>query len=146
MNDSVNLKRVGLKATAARLRILEVLNRSTERHLTADDIFRRLVHDHADIGLATVYRALAQLEAAGILTRTTFETGRAVFEVDHGQHHDHMVCVRCGSVDDFHDTTIEERQAQLANERGFALQEHRHSLFGVCSACRRAAAEHAEAT
>lgn len=144
MSDSQNLHRVGLKATPPRLRILELLKTSAERHLSADEIYKRLAFTSGEIGMATIYRALTQLEGAGLLRRTTFETGRAVFELEEGHHHDHMVCIRCGHVDEFHDPTIEARQAEVAKERGFELQEHRHSLFGLCAQCSRSAATSAE--
>ncbi|MBP6901417.1 MAG: ferric iron uptake transcriptional regulator [Burkholderiaceae bacterium] len=133
---TTHLHRVGLKATLPRLKVLEILRQSPRRHLSAEDVHRALLQTHADVGLATVYRVLGQLEQAGILARRQFDTGAAVYELDEGGHHDHLVCVACGRVDEFHDPAIEARQAELAAERGFALTEHRLALYGRCRACR----------
>ncbi|WP_046115393.1 ferric iron uptake transcriptional regulator [Aquincola tertiaricarbonis] len=138
MNDTDGLRRIGLKATVPRLRILELLRAGPERHLSAEDIHRRLLSLGLDVGLATVYRVLSQLEQAGIVSRSVFETGKAVFEIDEGSHHDHLICVQCGEVDEFYDPLIEKRQAAIAQERGFELQQHRLSLFGRCARCRAA--------
>ena len=127
-----DLKSSGLKATLPRIKILEVFQRTTDRHMTAEDVYKALLLDGADIGLATVYRVLMQFEQAGLLTRSNFESGKAVFELNEGQHHDHLVCVRCGRVEEFHDPLIEARQEALAAARGFALQGHALSLYGVC--------------
>ena len=122
MNQSDEIKNSGLKATLPRIRVLEVFQRSTQRHLTAEDVFKALLADDADIGLATVYRVLTQFEQAGLLSRTHFETGKAVFELNEGRHHDHLVCLNCGKVEEFYDEAIELRQQAIARERGFELQ------------------------
>lgn len=143
MDQSASLKNAGLKATAPRLRILDLLRASEQRHLSADEIYRRLAMDNAvEIGIATIYRALAQLERAGLVRRTVFEASRAVFELDEGHHHDHLVCVRCGRVEEFYDAGIEQLQHQLASERGYDLQDHRHALFGLCPSCKPQATLH----
>jgi len=126
------LKSSGLKATLPRLKILEVFQSSTQRHLTAEDVYRVLLNEHSDIGLATVYRVLMQFEQAGLLTRSNFESGKAVFELNEGQHHDHLVCLDCGRVEEFYDPQIETRQQAIALERGFQLQEHALSLYANC--------------
>jgi Fur family ferric uptake transcriptional regulator len=127
------LKSSGLKATLPRIKILEVFQRSERRHLTAEDVFKALLQDDADIGLATVYRVLMQFEQAGLLTRSNFESGKAVFELNEGQHHDHLVCLDCGRVEEFFDAQIEQRQRAVATERGFALQEHSLALYARCA-------------
>lgn len=136
MSDSDDLRNSGLKATLPRIKVLDVLRHSETRHMTVEDIYRRLGDQGADIGLATVYRVVAQLEAAGILARHSFDAGRAVYELDHGRHHDHLICVACGRVEEFNDPTIEARQQVVAAEKGFALAEHRLTLYGRCAACR----------
>jgi Fur family ferric uptake transcriptional regulator len=134
--SSTELKDSGLKATAPRLKILEIFQRhsdaSSERHLSAEDVYRMLSAERLDVGLATVYRVLTQFEQAGLLSRRHFEAGRAVFELNEGSHHDHLVCVNCGHVEEFVDTEIEERQHRVAADRGFDLQEHALALYGVC--------------
>lgn len=133
-NDHIaELQTNGLKATLPRLKVLEVFQREAASHLSAEDIYRHLIAEDADIGLATVYRVLAQFEQAGLLKRTQFEGGRAVFEVDHGKHHDHLVCVACGRIEEFVDAEIEQRQQAIARERGFELREHVLALYGRCS-------------
>jgi Fur family ferric uptake transcriptional regulator len=133
---TAELKGSGLKATAPRLRILEVFQRrSTEpgvRHLSAEDVYRTLSEERIEVGLATVYRVLTQFEQAGLLVRRHFEAGRAVFELNEGTHHDHLVCVHCGHVEEFVDAEIEERQRKVAADRGFDLQEHALALYGSC--------------
>ena len=133
MNQVAELKSSGLKATLPRIKILEVFQRATQRHMTAEDVFKVLLTEGADVGLATVYRVLMQFEQAGLLTRSNFESGKAVFELNEGQHHDHLVCLTCGRVEEFFDAEIEQRQRAIATERGFALQEHSLSLYAVCS-------------
>lgn len=133
MTNIDELKSTGLKATLPRLKILEVFQSSTQRHMTAEDVFRVLLDDRSDIGLATVYRVLMQFEQAGLLTRSNFESGKAVYELNEGQHHDHLVCIDCGRVEEFFDPEIERRQHAIAQERGFVLQEHALSLYANCS-------------
>jgi Fur family ferric uptake transcriptional regulator len=133
MKQSDEIKNSGLKATLPRIRVLEVFQRSERRHLTAEDVFKVLLADDADIGLATVYRVLTQFEQAGLLSRNHFEQGKSVFELNEGKHHDHMVCLTCGRVEEFYDEAIEVRQHAIARERGFELQEHALSLYAVCT-------------
>lgn len=132
MSDPQSLKDRGLKATVPRLRILELFEQSDVHHLSAEDVYRILLNDHTDIGLATVYRVLTQFEQAGLLERHYFESGKAVFEINHGKHHDHLVCVDCGRVEEFYDPQIEARQNQIARERGFTIQDHALYLYASC--------------
>ena len=127
------LKSTGLKATLPRLKVLEIFQKGTQRHMSAEDVFRVLLEDRSDVGLATVYRVLMQFEQAGILTRSNFEGGKAVYELDEGQHHDHLVCLDCGKVEEFYDAEIEERQNAIAQTRGFTLAEHALSLYAHCT-------------
>ena len=133
MTDPRDLRSAGLKATLPRLRIINVFEQSRQRHLTAEDVYRQLLADGLDVGLATVYRVLTQFEQAGLLMRHHFETGKAVFELNEGKHHDHLVCLDCGKVEEFYDEGIEARQHAIARERGFELQEHQLSLYAVCA-------------
>ena len=133
MTNPTDLKNIGLKATLPRLKILEIFQRSPVRHLTAEDVYRNLLNEQLDIGLATVYRVLTQFEQAGLLSRSNFESGKAVFELNEGTHHDHLVCVDCGRVEEFFDPDIEKRQQAIAEERGFKLQEHALALYGTCT-------------
>jgi Fur family ferric uptake transcriptional regulator len=132
MNSSDELKSSGLKATLPRLRILKLFETSSLRHMSADDIYRLLMQDGLDIGLATVYRVLTQFEQAGLLKRHHFEGGKAVFELNQGGHHDHLVCMQCGRVEEFYDPEIERRQESIARERGFTLHEHSLYLYVDC--------------
>ena len=127
-----NLKSTGLKATLPRLKILELFEKSKVRHLAAEDIYRLLLNEGIDIGLATVYRVLTQFEQAGLLQRQNFESGKAVFELNEGTHHDHLVCLQCGRVEEFYDADIEHRQAKIAKERGFVIQEHSLAMYANC--------------
>jgi Fur family transcriptional regulator, ferric uptake regulator len=124
---------MGLKATLPRLRILEIFERSPVRHLSAEDVYRSLIAEGIDIGLATVYRVLTQFEQAGLLSRQHFETGKAVFELNQGGHHDHLVCLQCGRVEEFYDAEIEQRQSEVARKRGFELRGHSLALYGDCT-------------
>lgn len=133
MSDPQSLKNMGLKATGPRLKILELFEKSSQRHMTAEDVYRLLIGEKIDIGLATVYRVLTQFEQAGLLERHFFESGKAVFEINHGKHHDHLVCIDCGRVEEFYDPEIERRQNQVAEERGFAIQEHALYLYAQCT-------------
>ena len=126
------LKNTGLKATLPRLKILEIFQNGGQRHMTAEDVFRVLLNDHSDIGLATVYRVLTQFEQAGILQRHHFESGKAVFELNQGGHHDHLVCLQCGQVEEFLDAEIERRQMKVAKDRGFSIHEHSLQLYADC--------------
>jgi Fur family transcriptional regulator, ferric uptake regulator len=131
--EPTDLKSSGLKATAPRLKILEIFQKSQQRHMTAEDVFKILLAEDGDIGLATVYRVLTQFEQAGLLKRNHFETGKAVFELNEGSHHDHIVCLDCGHVEEFVDTEIEKRQDRIAKELGFELAEHALSMYGHCA-------------
>ena len=126
------LKSSGLKATLPRIRVLEVFQKSVQRHMTAEDVYKALLMEGSDVGLATVYRVLMQFEQAGLLLRSHFESGKSVFELDQGQHHDHLVCLTCGRVEEFYDAEIEARQREVAQSRGFALQDHALSLYAAC--------------
>ena len=130
--ESQDLRRAGLKVTIPRLKILEILASQANRHLSAEDLYKRLLESNEDIGLATVYRVLTQFEAAGLVTRHHFEGGTAVFELNRGDHHDHVVCVDCGRVEEFTDPAIEERQAAAAGRLGFAIADHSLILYGHC--------------
>ena len=132
MSNIEELKSTGLKATLPRLKILEVFQKAKQRHMTAEDVYRVLLEERSDIGLATVYRVLMQFEQAGLLSRSNFESGKAVYELDEGQHHDHLVCLDCGRVEEFFDGEIEKRQQMVAKSRGFVLQEHALSLYASC--------------
>ena len=133
MNHAEELKSSGLKATLPRIKILEVFQQAAQRHMTAEEVYKILLNEGSDIGLATVYRVLMQFEQAGLLSRNHFEAGKAVFELNEGQHHDHLVCVHCGRVEEFYDAEIERRQQQIAEERGYKLQDHALSLYVVCN-------------
>ncbi len=133
MNQVDELKSSGLKATLPRIKILEVFQGAHERHMTAEDVFKALLAEGSDIGLATVYRVLMQFEQAGLLRRSNFESGKAVFELNEGQHHDHLLCLDCGRVEEFYDAQIEQRQRAVAEARGFALQEHTLALYAHCT-------------
>jgi Fur family ferric uptake transcriptional regulator len=131
-SNSQNLKSIGLKATFPRLKILDLFQKADTRHLTAEDVYRQLIAEDMDIGLATVYRVLTQFEQAGLLERHYFESGKAVFELNEGHHHDHLVCLQCGKVEEFFDPEIEERQNAIAQSRGFAVREHALYLYADC--------------
>ena len=133
MTHTDELKSNGLKATLPRLKILEVFQSGAQRHMTAEDVYRQLLMEHTDIGLATVYRVLTQFEQAGILSRNHFESGKAVFELNEGQHHDHMVCLDCGRVEEFYDAQIESRQQAVAQAKGFVIADHALSLYAHCT-------------
>ena len=132
MSHADDLKSSGLKATLPRLKILEVFQTSDIRHLTAEDVYKHLLTEGSDIGLATVYRVLMQFEQAGILTRSHFESGKSVFELNEGKHHDHLVCLDCGRVEEFYDPDIERRQNDIARARGFQLHGHSLALYADC--------------
>jgi Fur family ferric uptake transcriptional regulator len=132
------LKQAGLKATLPRLKILEILESSEgQRHMSAEDVYKTLIGHDEDIGLATVYRVLTQFEAAGLVTRHNFESGHAVFELNEGSHHDHILCVKCGRVDEFIDETIEKRQQDIADKHGFVITDHSLTLYGICGECQK---------
>ena len=130
--EGKDLRKAGLKVTLPRLKILEILERGATRHLSAEEIYRQLIVSAEDIGLATVYRVLTQFEAAGLVTRHHFEDGMAVFELNQGAHHDHIVCMDCGHVEEFVDSAIEIRQDEIATRSGFKISEHSLILYGRC--------------
>jgi Fur family transcriptional regulator, ferric uptake regulator len=133
MTTPHDLKTIGLKATLPRLKILDLFEHSEVRHLTAEDVYKLLLKEGMDIGLATIYRVLTQFEQAGLLIRHHFESGKAVFELNEGGHHDHLVCVQCGHVEEFFDAEIEKRQVKVAKDRGFLIQEHSLQIYATCS-------------
>lgn len=133
MTNIDELKSTGLKATLPRLKILEIFQKGMQRHMTAEDVFRVLLQDRSDVGLATVYRVLTQFEQAGILSRSHFESGKSVYELNEGQHHDHLVCLDCGKVEEFYDAEIENRQHAVAKLKGFAIADHALSLYAHCT-------------
>ena len=133
MSHADELKNSGLKATLPRIKVLEVFQNSAQRHMSAEDVYKHLLAEGADVGLATVYRVLMQFEQAGLLSRNHFEAGKAVFELNEGKHHDHMVCLDCGHVEEFFDAEIEKRQHAVALARGFELQDHALSLYASCT-------------
>jgi Fur family ferric uptake transcriptional regulator len=133
MSSAQSLKDIGLKATLPRRKVLELFENSKVRHLSAEDVYRSLMAEGIDIGLATVYRVLTQFEQAGLLSRQHFETGKAVFELNQGGHHDHLVCPQCGRVEEFYDAEIEQRQSEVARKRGFELHGHSLALYADCT-------------
>jgi Fur family ferric uptake transcriptional regulator len=135
--DQSDLKSVGLKATLPRLKVLDIFRRSDDRHLSAEDVYRALISEEIDIGLATVYRVLTQFEQAGILSRSQFDGGKAIFELNDGDHHDHMVCTHCGKVVEFTNPEIEALQHKVADENGFKIESHAMVLYGVCNSCQK---------
>jgi Fur family ferric uptake transcriptional regulator len=132
LSNPSDLKNIGLKATLPRLKILDLFEQSNKRHMTAEEIYRLLADEGQDIGLATVYRVLTQFEQAGLLMRHHFDSDKAVFELNHGDHHDHLVCLQCGKVEEFVDSEIEKRQHRIAKERGFAIHDHSLQIYADC--------------
>ena len=132
MSEPKDLKDMGLKATLPRLKILDLFENSDVRHLTAEDVYRLLLNENMDMGVATVYRVLNQFEMAGILVRHHFESGKAVYELNQGSHHDHLVCLQCGRVEEFFDEEIERRQKKIAKERGFEIHDHSLHIYADC--------------
>jgi len=130
--EGKDLRNAGLKVTLPWLKILEILEGDGVRHKSAEDIYKSLLSSNEDIGLATVYRVLTQFEAAGLVTRHHFENGMAVFELNRGDHHDHIVCLDCGKVEEFVDAGIEERQKTIAAQRGFDIHDHSMIIYGRC--------------
>ncbi|MCX7125764.1 MAG: ferric iron uptake transcriptional regulator [Gammaproteobacteria bacterium] len=137
MKKNDNLKQAGLKITTPRLKILELMENAKPHHMSAESIHQRLKDQGDNVGLATVYRVLIQFETAGLIRRHNFEGGFSVFEIEHGEHHDHMVCERCGAVKEFTDDLIEKRQAEIAKESGFQITEHHHTIYGICQRCQK---------
>ena len=132
MSHPSDLKSIGLKATLPRLRILDLFEQSHKRHMSAEEVYRLLSDEGQDIGLATVYRVLTQFEQAGLLIRHHFDSDKAVFELNQGEHHDHLVCLQCGKVEEFYDSEIEKRQTRIARERGFAIHDHSLQIYADC--------------
>ena len=132
MSHPSDLKNIGLKATLPRLKILDLFEQSHKRHLSAEEVYRLLSDEGQDIGLATVYRVLTQFEQAGLLMRHHFDSDKAVFELNQGEHHDHLVCLQCGKVEEFYDSEIEKRQTRIAKERGFAIRDHSLQIYADC--------------
>ncbi|HEV7164944.1 MAG TPA: ferric iron uptake transcriptional regulator [Gammaproteobacteria bacterium] len=135
--ESQELRNAGLKVTLPRVKILEILERSNARHISAEDMYKALLESGEDIGLATVYRVLTQFETAGLVTRHHFEGGHSVFELNQGAHHDHILCVKCGRVDEFVDSEIEARQKKIASAKGYEMTDHSLYIYGICSSCRK---------
>lgn len=133
--ESKDIRNAGLKVTLPRLKILGMLEKSGNKHLSAENMFKALLEEGEEIGLATVYRVLTQFEAAGLVSRHHFEGGNSVFELNRGEHHDHIMCVKCGQVDEFFDDVIEERQRSIALEKGYQMTDHSLYIYGVCLAC-----------
>ena len=137
--DNQQIKEAGLKITRPREKILALLERSERRHLSAEDVYKDLLSQGDDIGLATVYRVLTQFEGAGLVCRRHFEGGQSLFELNSGEHHDHLICVKCGQVVEFVDPMIEERQNAIADQNGFRIEDHSLVIYGICGACANSA-------
>ncbi len=135
--ESQDLKKAGLKATLPRIKILNILESSPARHMSAEDVYKALLEGGEEVGLATVYRVLTQFEAAGLVERHHFEGGHSIFELNDGDHHDHILCVKCGRVDEFMDDVIEQRQHQIAEEKGYNITSHSLYIFGICRKCQK---------
>lgn len=135
--ENIDLKKAGLKVTLPRIKILEIMESSRARHVSAEDVYKMLLETGEDVGLATVYRVLTQFEAAGLVTRHHFEGGHSVFEMNEGGHHDHIVCVKCGHIEEFIDETIEKRQADIAKKAGFDMTDHVLYIYGICGDCQK---------
>lgn len=131
--ENQDLKRAGLKVTLPRMKILEILENSNQKHMSAEDIYKVLLDTGDEIGLATIYRVLTQFEGAGLVVRHHFETGQAVFELESGKHHDHLICVRCGKIIEFMDESIETKQKEIADKNGFKISDHSLVIYGVCN-------------
>ena len=135
--ENPNLKKAGLKATLPRVKILEILESNALRHMSAEDMYKALLETGEDVGLATVYRVLTQFEAAGLVARHHFEGGQSVFELNQGEHHDHILCISCGKVDEFSDETIEQRHRAIAKKAGYVMTDHSLYIYGVCAECQK---------
>lgn len=133
MSHPSDLKNIGLKATLPRLKILDLFEHSSKRHMTAEEVYSLLKEEGQDIGLATVYRVLTQFEQAGLLMRHHFDSDKAVFELNEGEHHDHLVCMQCGRVEEFYDEGIEKRQKEIAKSRGFKIHDHSLQIYVDCT-------------
>lgn len=133
--ESKDIRSAGLKVTLPRLKILDMLENSGNKHLSAENMYKALLEEGEEIGLATVYRVLTQFESAGLVKRHHFEGGNSIFELSQGEHHDHILCVKCGKVDEFHDEIIEQRQIDIAKAKGYEMTDHSLYIYGICSAC-----------
>lgn len=136
-SEGLDLKKAGLKITHPRVKILHIMESSDKRHMGAEEIYKTLLDTGEDVGLATVYRVLTQFEAAGLVIRHHFEEGHSVYELNQGEHHDHILCVKCGKVDEFVDETIEERQRSISRKFGYEMTDHYLNIYGVCAECRK---------
>lgn len=130
-----HLRKAGLKVTLPRMKVLQILEQANPHHLSAEDVFQKLKECGEEVGLATVYRVLTQFEEAGLVVRHNFEGGHSVFEIDQGEHHDHLVCVKCNHVEEFVDEVIEARQEHIAQQAGFQITDHNLTIYGICSRC-----------
>lgn len=135
MEDSQQLKNAGLKITVPRLKVLHILEQSPNHHLSAEGVYKALLEMGEDVGLATVYRVLTQFEAAGLVSRHNFEGGHSVFELRQEEHHDHLVCIKCGIVEEFVDELIEQRQREIAATAQFKMTDHALTIYGICVHC-----------
>lgn len=135
--EGQDLKKAGLKVTHPRVKILNIMENSEKRHLGAEEVYKALLDTGEDVGLATVYRVLTQFEAAGLVVRHNFEGGHSVYEINQGEHHDHILCIKCGRVDEFVDEVIEERQRAIASKAGYEITDHYLNIYGVCADCRK---------
>ena len=133
--DRQELKEVGLKVTNPRMKVLAILEQAPKHHLSAEEIHKALLESQREIGLATIYRVLTQFQEAGIVKRHNFESGRCVFELDSGEHHDHLVCIQCGRIEEFIDNIIESRQKSIAEKANFQITDHSLSIYGICAGC-----------
>lgn len=135
--ESQDLRKVGLKVTLPRLKVLEILEKTEQRHMSAEDVYKALLEMGEEIGLATVYRVLTQFEDAGLVSRLSIDGGHAVFELEDGMHHDHLLCVRCNRIEEFTDEVIEKRQHAIAEEKGFEMTDHSLYIYGICANCQK---------
>ncbi|MBW6477541.1 MAG: ferric iron uptake transcriptional regulator [Chromatiales bacterium] len=132
-----DLKDAGLKATLPRIKILDILEKAEPRHMSAEDVYKALLESGDDVGIATVYRVLTQFESAGLVFRHNFEGGHSVFELNEGEHHDHILCIKCGKVDEFFDETIEKRQKEIARQHAYEMTDHTLTIQGICADCQK---------
>lgn len=133
--DRQELKEVGLKVTTPRIKILAILEQAKNRHMSAEDVYKALLEGQEEIGLATIYRVLTQFQVAGLVKRHYFEGGHSVFELNHGEHHDHLVCIQCGTIAEFMDDEIEARQQVITKAAGFEITDHSLNIYGICKVC-----------
>lgn len=138
-SENQDLRNAGLKVTLPRVKILQILEGSEDKHFSAEDVYKALIEADEDVGLATVYRVLTQFEAAGLVMRHHFEGGHSVFELNSEDHHDHIVCTKCGKVEEFYDEVIEDQQDMIAAKLGFKITDHSLYIYGICPACQKSA-------